>query len=140
MDKSTIADATTLKIDNSLDLTYKELKEINDKLHPKKVRVTITRPVVDNDGNPLDVETLVQFENMLLKNSSGFTVSKRAGVWLSEGKFERFEDMNHVYEMIVDNNPSIIGNLRAQALVIKQEMNQEAVLFTVEPMTSVEFV
>jgi len=81
-DNKSIPPATLKPLDNTLDLTYKELKEINDKLHPKKVRVTIAVPLVDNDGNTLEYKTLKQFEQMLLKNVGGFTVITSQGVWI----------------------------------------------------------
>lgn len=104
-----------------------------------KVRVTITKPVLDVKGRILEPNTLRQFEKMLLNNTGGFSRRFIDGTW--KGKDGTiYKDQSTVYEMIIDNNPSIIANLRQQALVIKQEMKQEAVLFTVEPMTLVEFI
>lgn len=106
----------------------------------EKVKVKIYKPFKDKQGNTLDVETIAQIERLLLRNAGGFTLSSiNYGAWIGKVD-ERVDDIIHIYEMIVDNNPSIIANLRAQALVIKQEMQQDCVLFTVEPMLEVEFV
>lgn len=105
----------------------------------QKVKVKIYKPLLDNYMQELDYDTCAQFEQMLLNNAGGFTKTQAKGSWL-DAFGDRINDAVEVYEMIVDNNPSIIANLRAQALVIKQEMQQDCVLFTVEPMLEVEFV
>ena len=105
----------------------------------EKVKVKIYKPEIGK-VKPLARSTQLQFENMLLKNAGGYTKhDSKLGVWL-DAEGNKVYDRVYVYEMIVDNNPSIIANLRAQALVIKQEMQQDCVLFTIEPMLEVEFV
>ncbi len=129
-----------LDLDNDklITITLKELQEIAT---PKNIRVTITVPNTDNNGNPLARSTLEQFEKMLLNNAGGFSKHLQQGMWLDSEKTKQiYSDTSTLYEIITENNLSVIANLRAQALVIKQEMKQEAVLFTIEPLTTVEFV
>jgi len=97
-----------------------------------KILIEITVPHTDNKGKGLDLDTRKQVEKLILRNSGGFSrVTNVHGSWLDDSG-KRYDDINSIYRIIVDDNPSVIANIRHQALVLKQELNQECILFTTQ--------
>jgi hypothetical protein len=97
-----------------------------------KILIEITVPHTDNKGKGLDLDTRKQVEKLILKNAGGFsTITNVHGSWLDDNG-KRYNDISTLYRIIADNNPSVIANIRHQALVLKQELDQECILFTTQ--------
>ena len=105
-------------------------------------KVTIIVPkwaTINGKRVPFGDSTRQQFEQMLLRNAGGFTLLETKGAWLDNAN-NRVDDASLTYTMYCANNPSILANLKAQAKFIKDNLKQDAVLFSVESVTSLVFV